>query len=71
MAKKVTGKKPEIMITDGLPAYHDAFKKEFWTRRKPRTEHIGHIKLKDDHNKNKMERLIGEIRQREKTMRWL
>ncbi len=71
MARKVTGKKPETMITDGLRAYHDAYKKEFWTRRKPRTEHIRHIKLKGDHNNNKMERLNGEIRQREKTMRGL
>jgi len=38
LAKKVTGKKPETLITDGLPAYHDAYKKEFWTLRKPRTE---------------------------------
>jgi len=71
MAKKVTGKKPMTIITDGLPAYNDAYKKEFRTLRKPRTEHIRHIKLKGDHNNNKMERLNGEIRQREKTMRGL
>lgn len=28
------------LITDGLPAYHDAYKKEFWTLRNPRTEHV-------------------------------
>ena len=71
MAKKVTGKKPMTIITDGLPAYNDAYKKEFRTLRKPRTEYIRHIKLKGDHNNNKMERLNGEIRQREKTMRGL
>jgi len=71
MSKKVTGKKPMTMITDGLPAYNDAYKKEFRTLRKPRTEHIRHIKLKGDMNNNKMERLNGEIRQREKTMRGL
>ncbi len=71
MAKNVTGKKPMTMITDGLQSYHDAYKKEFRTLRKPRTEHIRHIKLKGDHNNNKMERLNGEIRQREKTMRGL
>jgi len=71
MAKKATGKKPMTIITDGLPAYNDAYKKEFRTLRKPRTEHIRHIKLKGDHNNNKMERLNGEIRQREKTMRGL
>jgi len=71
MAKKVTGTKPMTMITDGLPAYHDAYKKEFWTLRGPRTEHIRHIKLKGDRNNNKMERLNGEIRDREKVMRGL
>jgi len=71
LAKKVTRKKPMTMITDGLPAYHDAYKKEFRTLRKPRTEHIRHIKLKGDMNNNKMERLNGEIRDREKVMRGL
>ena len=71
MAKKATGKKPMTIITDGLPAYNDAYKKEFWTLKGPRTKHIRHIKIKGDHNNNKMERLNGEIRQREKTMRGL
>jgi transposase-like protein len=46
MAKKATGTKPMTLITDGLHAYHDAYKKEFWTRQKPRTEHIRHITIK-------------------------
>ena len=71
LAKKVTGKKPMNMITDGLPAYRDAYKKEFRTLRKPRTEHIRHIKLRGDRDNNKMERLNGEIRDREKVMRGL
>ena len=29
--EEATGKKPITLITDGLPAYHDAYKKEFWT----------------------------------------
>jgi hypothetical protein len=45
------------LITDGLPAYHDAYKKEFWTLKNPRTEHVRHIKLKGDINNNKMEHL--------------
>jgi hypothetical protein len=45
--------------------------KEFWTLRKPRTEHIRHIKIQGDMNNNKMERLNGEIRDREKVMRGL
>ncbi len=34
MAKRVTETKPMTLITDGLPAYHDAYKKEFWTMKK-------------------------------------
>jgi len=71
MAKKVTGTKPMTLVTDGLPSYHDAYKKEFWTLKGPRTEHVRHIKLKGDMNNNKMERLNGEIRDREKVMRGL
>lgn len=71
LAKKVTGTKPMTLITDGLPAYNDAYKKEFWTLRNPRTEHVRHIKIRGDHNNNKMERLNGEIRDREKVMRRL
>jgi transposase-like protein len=70
MAKRVTGKNPETLITDGLPAYHDAFNKEFWTMRKDtRPEHINAIKLQGDMNNNKMERFNGEVRDREKVIR--
>ena len=71
LAKKVTGKKPETLITDELPAYHKAYLKEFWTQRKPRTEHIKHIKIRGEMDNNKMERFNGEIRDREKVMRGL
>ena len=71
LGQKVTGKKPMTIITDGLPAYHDAYKKEFWTLRNPRTEHVNAIKLSGNMNNNKMERFNGEIRDREKTMRGL
>jgi transposase-like protein len=71
MAKKVIGKNPQTLITDGLKSYHQAYKKEFWTLRSPRTKHIKHIKIQGDMNNNKMERLNGEIRDREKVMRGL
>jgi transposase-like protein len=71
LAKKVTGKKPKTLITDGLPAYHDAYRKEFWTLRNPRTEHVNAIKLRGNMNNNKMERFNGEVRDREKVMRGL
>ncbi len=71
MSKELMGKKPMTFITDGLPAYHDAYKKEFFTIKAPRTEHINAIKLRGDMNNNKMERMNGEVRDREKVMRGL
>lgn len=72
MGSEVTGRKPKVLITDGLPAFHDAYLKEFWARRKDlRTEHIQHIKISGDLNNNKMERFNGEVRDREKVMRGL
>ena len=71
MGEKLMGKKPLTLITDGLPSYHDAYKKEWRTLAYPRTEHIRHIAIRGDRNNNKMERFNGEIRDREKTMRGL
>ncbi len=71
MSKELMGKKPEVFVTDGLASYHDAYKKEFFTLKNPRTKHICHIKLRGDIHNNKMERMNGEIRDREKTMRGL
>jgi hypothetical protein len=45
--------------------------KELYTNKWPRTKHISHIRLQGNHNNNKMERMNGEIRDREKTMRSL
>ena len=62
---------PKTLITDQLPSYNDAYLKEYWTNRKPRTEHINAIKFSATKNNNKMERMNGEICDREKTMRGL
>lgn len=70
-AKEVAQKKPEVMITDGLMSYHNAYLNEFRTLQSPRTIHIRNITLKGEKNNNKMERLNGEIRDREKVMRGL
>ena len=64
-------KRSNSIITDGAQNFADAFKKEFFTIRWPKTKHIGHIRLQGDHNNNKMERLNGEVRDREKIMRGL
>lgn len=70
MGKEMMGKKPEILITDGLQAYKDAFQKEYGSRHRD-SKHISTIKLKGNMNNNLMERINGEIRDREKTMRGL
>jgi putative transposase len=70
-AKEITGRRPNTMITDGAPNFRDAFMKEFFTISNPRTRHISHIRLQGDHNNNKMERMNGEVRDREKVMRGL
>ncbi len=69
--KELAGKKPLTQISDGAPNFHTAYKKEFQTHILPRTKHIRHVRVQGDHNNNKMERMNGEIRDREKTMRGL
>lgn len=74
MGGEIAGKRPETLITDGLPAYRDAFNKEFYTNNHPQSQHINAIKLTghgNTANNNKMERINGEIRDREKVMRGL
>jgi hypothetical protein len=63
--KEIVGKRPAVIISDGAPNFHDAYNKEFDTMKKLRTRHISHIRLQGDHNNNKMERMNGEIRNRE------
>jgi hypothetical protein len=54
------------------PNFHDAYNHEFRTAKlETRTEHIRHIRLAGDFNNNKMERMNGEIRDRERVMRGL
>jgi transposase-like protein len=67
-AKEVAGKNPTVLISDGALNFHKAYNKEFRTLERA-TKHVRHIHLEGDHNNNKMERLNGEIRDREKVMR--
>ncbi len=69
MGKEFMQVKPRVFITDGLQAYNDAFKKEYGAVKKGSPIHIRHISLDGDRNNNKMERLNGEFRDREKVMR--
>ncbi len=69
---KVAGKVPATLITDGLWSYHAAFKKVYsWRRTDVKPEHIKEIRLAGKIHNNKMERMNGEIRDREKVMRGL
>ena len=67
MTKRQAGKIPRHFITDGLQAYQKSSKRVFGKQ----TNHMRHIHLKGDRNNNKMERLNGEIRDREKVFRGL
>ena len=65
-AKELMEKQPKIFITDGLPTYAVTAKTIF-----PEAIHVKDITLKGSIHNNKMERMNGEIRDREKTMRGL
>jgi transposase-like protein len=70
MATERAGKKPQILVTDGLRSYHDAWLKEYRAKKQiDSTVHIRQITLAGQHNNNKMERMNGEIRDRERVMR--
>ncbi len=72
IGKDVAKKTPAVFVTDGLPSYHDAFKKEFWTQKKPRTRHVKEIHIRNEvANNNIQERLNGEFSDREKVFRGL
>jgi putative transposase len=66
-AKEMTGKEPAIIISDGAPNFKHAIKKEY----SPLTKHVADITLDGQRHNNKMERMNGEFRDREKVMRGL
>jgi transposase-like protein len=70
-AKELAQKRPKVFITDGAHNFMDAYKKEFWTIKGHKSIHVRHIHMHGDKNNNKMERLNGEIRDREKVFRGL
>jgi transposase-like protein len=69
--KEVAGKKPLTLITDGLHAYHLAYRHEFYAHQKPVTKHVEHIAWRKDNGNQKMEAFNGTVRSREKVMRSL
>jgi transposase-like protein len=72
LGKQVAEKSPKTLITDGAPNFHEAYLKEFYTKRlETRTEHIREIRMSGKVHNNKMERMNGELRDRERVMRTL
>ncbi|MDE1854454.1 MAG: IS1/IS6 family transposase [Thaumarchaeota archaeon] len=69
MSKEVAGKRPHTLITDGAQNYAEAVTREFWPNLEPRTRHIRDIRFDGTIHNNKMERMNGEIRDREEVMR--
>jgi transposase-like protein len=65
-ARWLMGKQPKVFITDGLPTYKTNAKRIF-----PQAKHIREIAFDGERHNNKMERMNGEVRDREKTMRGL
>ena len=56
-AKRLAKNKPKAVVSDGLPAYIKAFKKEFFTLRKPRVEHVRMPRFIDRTSNNPVERM--------------
>ena len=72
MARSIAKKQPKTFITDGLGSYQEAYEKEYVHPTGEKTIHVRKITFNGTvHNNNKMERMNGEIRDREKTMRGL
>ena len=70
--KERAGKRPLTLITDGLHAYHVAYKREFYAHQTPVTKHVEHLTWKGDIDNQKMESFNGNtVRAREKVMRSL
>jgi len=68
--RKAAGKAPSRIITDGAPNFHSGIKAEFYRESKALSiVHEQDIRFNGQIHNNKMERLNGEIRDREKVTR--
>ena len=68
--RQIADKRPKLLITDGAPNFHEAFMQQLWTQKvAERPEHIKEIRMSGRVHNNKMERMNGEIRDREKVTR--
>jgi transposase-like protein len=68
--KRLVGKTPNVVITDGAFNFHTAIKNAYWRENRALAiKHIRHVHMAGDMNNQKMERMNGEIRDREKVVR--
>lgn len=71
-AKDAAGGSPQVIVTDGLPAYVDAAKRVFNAGAKRENRHEREIHLtSQSRNNNPVERLNGTVRARERAARGL
>jgi transposase-like protein len=69
-AKIKAGKKPHTLITDGAFNFESAFRSAFRVENKYQAiKHLRHVRFQGDLNNQKMERMNGEIRDRERVVR--
>ncbi|MDG6915659.1 MAG: hypothetical protein JRN58_02505 [Nitrososphaerota archaeon] len=59
------------LITDGGHNYEKAFVREFYSKWNPQSVHVRGIRLGWQIHHNKIEKMNGEVRAREKVMRGL
>lgn len=70
-AKEITDVKPDAIVTDGLQAYHDAIKAEFYGLGRIQDPHVRLKSFEEKPNNNILERLNGTFRERTKVFRSL
>ena len=69
--KEIAGKSPHYLITDGAHNFQTAFRKELSITRYTSPKYIRDIRFDGQVHNNKMERMNGELRDRERVMRSL
>jgi predicted CXXCH cytochrome family protein len=68
-AKEIAGKAPRLLISDGAANFHRAHMKTYHTKYKNSPVHFADVRFDGTVHNNKMERMNGELRDREKVMR--
>jgi hypothetical protein len=71
VGKEIAGKQPVTLITDGAPNFHELAKGNTSRKAANKMAHIKDIRMSGQVHNDRMERMNGEIRDREKVMRGL